>query len=522
MAFSQQELEIIRWGAENGKTKSEVTNALAKMRTGVPVEATETTVSPLSRLRETAGDIGQTFTAVGESVFGGMQKASNALTQSIEGKRNPLLAGADIAGNLLGGFTQAAGDVPTGAGKVALSQEQEDAVTNKLTETIKPIMESPEVLALMQKYEGLDENTKQNLRTAGNLSMALVDILTLGGAGRVAGVAKEGVETGIKTGVKVAGEVGETLTDVARQGGRLTAELAGKVTPKPTAIQAVGQVLQGKTEDIEEGVKAFANLNIEGVKASTGLLKKIDDTISTLAKQVDDILAKDTTLTKLKDLVIEGKTAAGKIIKNNPVETGLKHLEELYTKTGDLVSAQNIKDILKKAKTVGLRRLEVNDASRVYGQEFGQKAFSKLGDPLTSVNAQLFENTRKSLKEIARKGLGGSKAEALDKAMSSLYNTRTLIRKNVDAVTKLQQKIQERGLFEKIGHTVSKYGDILTGGSIRGLVGGLLPRGAGYKVMNALDLEAQLAKNLKIIQDAIKSGSDADIVKILKGLKTPK
>jgi hypothetical protein len=66
---------------------------------------------------------------------------------------------------------------------------------------------------------------------------------------------------------------------------------------------------------------------------------------------------------------------------------------------------------------------------------------------------------------------------------------------------------------------VTKYADLLTGGSIRGLVGGLLPRGAGYKVMNALDIEAGLEKNLKIIQDAIKAGNDADVVKILKKLE---
>jgi hypothetical protein len=87
--------------------------------------------------------------------------------------------------------------------------------------------------------------------------------------------------------------------------------------------------------------------------------------------------------------------------------------------------------------------------------------------------------------------------------------------------SKIKQKINERGLFEKIGHTVSKYGDILTGGSVRGLIGGLLPRGAGYKVMNALDIEEVLQRNLKVINEAIKSGSDSKIVDILKGLGKP-
>ncbi len=79
-----------------------------------------------------------------------------------------------------------------------------------------------------------------------------------------------------------------------------------------------------------------------------------------------------------------------------------------------------------------------------------------------------------------------------------------MIDKNVEAVNKLKQKINERGLIEKAGYLLAKYGDILTGGSIRGFVGGILPRGAGYKVMNALDVEQALRKNLDIVEKALK------------------
>lgn len=162
--------------------------------------------------------------------------------------------------------------------------------------------------------------------------------------------------------------------------------------------------------------------------------------------------------------------------------------------------------------------MEINDISRIYNSEFGTKAFSKMGDALTSVNAQLYENIRKGLKVKAREGLGGGEAAATDKIISSLYNTKKLVAKNVEAVNKLKQKIADRGLLEKAGHAISKYSDILTGGSIRGLIGGLLPRGAGYKVMNALDLEERLTKNLDVIEKALNTASDTEMVKILEGL----
>ena len=260
-------------------------------------------------------------------------------------------------------------------------------------------------------------------------------------------------------------------------------------------------------------------IEIKGVNTFKDLGGKIKSKIGDLAKQVDKDLSVDTSVKKLKDLVISTKTAGGKIVKNNPVKNSLNQLQELYKKIGDVVEEANIKEMIIKANKTGLTNLEINQLARKYGIEFGRKAFNKMGDALTSVNAQMYENTRKSLKIIARSGIKGDVAKIADKTMSSLYNTQRLIQKNVEAVNKLQQKIQGMGLLEKIGHGLTKYANVLTGGSIRGLIGGLLPRGAGYKVMNALDLEEILQKNLKIIQDAIKSKSDKEIIDILKKLK---
>lgn len=312
--------------------------------------------------------------------------------------------------------------------------------------------------------------------------------------------------------VQGAGAVGKVIPKVMEGGAEIVAR------PKPTPLGAVGQVLQGKQKDIKQGVQSLANLDLEGVSTFKDLGTKISSKITELAKQVDVDLAVDTTKRKLNELVTTAKTIGGKVVKDSPVRTALEHLAEVYKKVGDRVGVANMKELLQRARNEGLTNVEVNQLARDYGVEFGKKAFGKTGEALTSVNARLYENTREALKNLARGGIKGEEARLADQTMSALYSTQKLVQKNVDAVNKLKQKIQEAGLLEKVGHAVTKYADILTGGSIRGLIGGLLPRGAGYKVMNALDLEDLLKSNLQIIQDAVKSKSDSELMKILDKL----
>lgn len=324
--------------------------------------------------------------------------------------------------------------------------------------------------------------------------------------------------------VKGIGMAGKAVIDSAT---RLTAPLIGKATtavkeaisPSKNVPDAIGEVLQGKPKDVPKGAIALTNIDTTGVKTFVQLQERLDTSIGTLSDEVDRFLAQDPTRTPLNALESTIPTNSGTNVSANYVETAINHLKELYEKTGDVAKRADIDNLYNAAKQEGLTKLEINDLSRVYNSEFGSKAFSpRTGEALTSVNAQLYENIRSGLKTKAREGLGGSEAAATDKVISSLYNTKALVAKNVERVNQLQQKIADRGLLEKVGHAVTKYADILTGGSLRGFIGGLLPRGAGYKVMNALDLEARLEKNLKLIEKALKSGDDSQIINAVKQL----
>lgn len=329
----------------------------------------------------------------------------------------------------------------------------------------------------------------------------------------VAGATKDVLGTVIK-------DTSAAFSKIPRATDKLATIAKESINPTVSKEKAIGEVLQGTTKDIKKASEGLNLIDTTGIKTYKELDNTINDKISTLARTVDNEFAQDTTKTILDNLTITKPTKAGGSVSVNYVDNALKQLEELYNKTGDIVSETDIRDLRNLAQTQGLTKLEINDIARTYGQEFGEKAFGKIGEPLTSVNAQLYENTRKGIKEVARNGLSSDAAKQADQAMSSLYNTRVLVKKNVEAVNKLMNRIEERGLVEKIGHSVSKYADILTGGGLRGFVGGLLPRGAGYKTLNALDLENLLERNLKIIQQASQAKTAAEVKTITSKLFT--
>jgi hypothetical protein len=392
-----------------------------------------------------------------------------------------------------------------------------------LTEAVKPIglaildtdVGKAGLNAIKSGAEAYSTFAKSNPDTAKALGdvLNITSLLPIGAGAKIAGQGAVDLTKGTIKGIESG------ISGTTRVTSKLIESIKPKIKPVPTPLQATGQILQGKTKDLNAGVKALASIKTKGIKT----FKELDDAFSKkveeLSRVVDSSFEQDTTKTLLKDISTSGKTVSGTVVKSNPVENALIQLSELYTKTGDVVKKTNIDEIINMAKTQGLTKGEINDIAKAYGSEFGSKAFGKTGEALTSVNAQMFENTRKAVKEVARSGISGAEAKLADQTMSSILNTQKLVKNNIEAVNKLKQRIQEMGLLAKFGNDITKYADILTGGSVRGFIGGLLPRGAGYKVMNALDLEEILAKNLDIINQAIKSGKASDIQKILNPKK---
>jgi len=463
-----------------------------------------------SFLQDLGADIKQTFKGVKNvaqetlqkqtQAFGTSQPLASKLTQSI--------------GIGAGGVSNIFGEVLKGGVKAVLPQQQEQQLKSGVQSAVAPIVQSQPVQNLISKYQSLDENTKRNVDSLLGIGSFVADITGLG-------IGAKGVSKGAQVGMEAGKEALEAVVPAVTRATQKLKEVAKREVTPETALKETLQAKPMTEAQLKSGIDTIKQLDTTKVKTFQDLDNVITDRIGNLAKQVDDELGKDATKYQLTDLVTTKKTKAGTPIQINFVDDALNQLDELYGATGDVVAQQDIKDLINTAKTQGLTRLEVNDIARTYGKEVGDKAFNKMGEPLTSVNAQRFENTRKGLKEVARQGVEGTAAKQADEAMSRLYNVQRLIKKNAERANALRNKIEERGLLEKVGHAITKYADVLTGGTIRGLIGGLLPRGAGYKTLNALDLEALLERNLKIIQDAGKAKKASEVKATLQKLNEP-
>jgi hypothetical protein len=293
---------------------------------------------------------------------------------------------------------------------------------------------------------------------------------------------------------KALGKPGQIYKNYTAKSAQVAEEKANKL---------IGTVIQGKTGDIAKAKAALSSIEISNIKTYKDLHNAFDDQIRVVAKALDSQLDTVTTRHTLGNLAYSSKVG-DKVIAHNYVQDALAHLDELYIKTNDPVSKAEIGELIQKAQKEGLTVTEINNLARLYGSEFSSKAFSKVsGEALTGVNAQAFENTRSGIKATARSLFGGESFATADEQISNLIRARDLSNQLVEKVNQLKQKVTERGLGEKIGRLVFQVTDKFTGGGLKGFIQSFVPRGEGLKVMNALDLEKNLSKNLKIIEEIL-------------------
>ena len=166
----------------------------------------------------------------------------------------------------------------------------------------------------------------------------------------------------------------------------------------------------------------------------------------------------------------------------------------------------------------GLTAAEINQIAREYGTEFGSKAFSaRTGDPLTSTNAQAFENIRTGVKESSRSFLKTDAARALDKGVSDMIRTKKLVDTMAEKVNALEQRVTKRNIVERVGRGIGTAIDMATFGGLRAFVARIFPSNVGLKVQNSLDMQNALASNLRKLGEMEKMG-DATLANTLVGM----
>lgn len=263
----------------------------------------------------------------------------------------------------------------------------------------------------------------------------------------------------------------------------------------------VGKVVQSTPDDIAKGIKSMQSIDTTGVKTYSDLKNVITNKLKSLIPAQDEIFDTVPGVKKLDELATTVKVGQ-KTAKDNFVKTALDNLEELYMKkmqTADILRIQNLREL---AKTQGISARQINDIAREYGKGF--RAFSDAtGQPLTSVNAGLYETVRKGLKNVSRGLMPNDAAKAIDEQMSNLINTEGLIQDMVDKVQILSNKVTMRPLGDKIGSFIGKVLNKISFNTLGGFFRGMLPSNEGIKQLNSLQIQKHLPKNLKLIDKLI-------------------
>lgn len=268
--------------------------------------------------------------------------------------------------------------------------------------------------------------------------------------------------------------------------------------------------------DSEITARVLRDLDIDGAETNADFIKKADERIEAIKKAKQEVLTTNPVTRKLSEF---GTKVGEQKVPVNHVEDALTQLEKQYEKTNNVQGVATVRQIREKANTTGLTAKEVDDIAVMSGRDLN--AFNPLSNELASgVNKIAVENTRKGVKQASRDLFGDvdKNLKEADAAISDLIRFKTIRENRAKAVEAFNAARLDPTFRQKIQGLISQVVDIATLGSAKGLVSLALKGSANtVKKMNPVEMEALLAKDLRLIQEASKKGaSEAEIISKLR------
>lgn len=454
-------------------------------------------------LKERFGDVKDTFIGVGEAGNERIDKAREILK---DGDFNVAQKLMGVLGQVAGGAADTVGEVNMGLGKLALTQDAEDKLAGIVGDAAEKLSETETVQSIASWYNGLDKDNKLIVDSAGGIASLMAEVVGLKGVGKVVSKAANVTEKAASATAKVAKEgvkaVGESVDAfrAARQPARIAAQEA-KVD------DAVGRILQGAPEDVPAAKRALSQVDTTDVRTYADLNGKLNARLEAVRKKLDTELDTKYPDRIPADKLMQKTTVGDQIVTTNPVKDGLDEMITFFQKTNNAPEAARYLQLKNKFETEGLTLKEINQISRDHGKNLN--AFNASGELASGLSKQAAENTRKGLKQVVRDrlpddvklpdGTNTNISKELDSQMSDLLDTLKLTEQAEVKVSKLENRIKNRTLAQKVGGAAADVADLATFGTLRGFVGKLIPSNMGNKTMNYLDIQKELQKNLKEI-----------------------
>jgi hypothetical protein len=388
-----------------------------------------------------AKDIPSDFVQMGQNIssrIGDRTKTTgeNILRRKEEGDslKGAFGTGLDWATDTIRGAAIAVEEAGMFALKTLTTQEQEEAINQAVGAKVQQGVEFAEdtgiaddVRRLVAGYNKVKEENPELVGAGENVAQILGTLAETFGIGKGTTYGVKALDTasdivakttpkiqkGLEAGVKQAGEVVDA---------GMAARRATQVATQEQKVQtAVGRILQAgdNPRAVEQATRALSDIDTKGIKTYDELNNKLSDRITALSRSVDERLSADTNLYKPAQLSKTTKVG-DELITEDPVRNALNGLENAYTQSGEPVNAARIRQLTQKYENEGISLVEANNIAREYGIEFRERAFTKLGEPKQGFNADMYENTRRSVKAAVRDQMPDDLAKKMDAQMSDI------------------------------------------------------------------------------------------------------
>lgn len=294
--------------------------------------------------------------------------------------------------------------------------------------------------------------------------------------------------------------IGKSATTVK---GALKTE-AGSLAKAEQAVQRIAQPSKPELFNSAQAIRALETIPTEKIKTYSQLREALQAQNTTDLAKVTSEISKDTTKYRLRDFEINKEG-----MKFNPVKDALIGLRELAEKTTDTNLISKVRQFEIKVNTGEMVQNDVNELAKLVGSKMN--AFKQNGELLKRTNALKAENTRTSLKEIARTGMSDDIA-ALDKATSDRINFTNRMDNIANAVQREINRSPNLNIIQKALGMTTGVADFFMGRVMSNVVRAL----RGSNRLSAVEVEKELAKNLTLVREINKTKDINRVRELLK------
>ena len=298
---------------------------------------------------------------------------------------------------------------------------------------------------------------------------------------------------------------------------KTAASLESNASRLAMASKSTGRVIQSQENILPRTVggvttqrpiaqDVLSKLDTSKVKTYSELSNTITESNKSKLIAVSDYLKTDTTKYRIENFEINKSG-----IVFNPVKDAMTGLKELGVKTSDVDLLAKIKPFEIKLARGEMTQLDVNELAKILGNK--QNAFSQSGNILKSTNAVKSENTRVSLKEIARQGMPDD-VRRIDMEISDSIAVQKAVDRMRKKVVNEINASENLGVFGKTTRGAAHIADLFTGRLVGSVIRELRSKGR----LSPIEIEKELAKNLKNLNQATQAKDINRLKQIYRGV----